>query len=233
MLLLQKWQIVEGKRFLVFQEPENDDKIHVGHMKELTGNDKISARALFKEPIEFYPQFKTILTCNKLPFIPSNDGGTWRRLRVAPFEMKFVNNPNPEDPLERKKDRDLKNKMETWKESFLFLLIQRYIKRFKNNGLKEPLKVKQFTNEYQKKSDIFLEYINEHIIYTGNKKDRVNVTTLYLDFKAWYKESHSERGIPKKLDFKENLESKLGKMDTVGWKGHKLKESEKQKNRIR
>ncbi len=219
----------KGKRFLVFQEPENDDKIHVGHMKELTGNDKISARALFKEPIEFYPQFKTILTCNKLPFIPSNDGGTWRRLRVAPFEMKFVNNPNPEDPLERKKDRDLKNKMETWKESFLFLLIQRYIKRFKNNGLKEPLKVKQFTNEYQKKSDIFLEYINEHIIYTGNKKDKVNVTTLYLDFKAWYKESHSERGIPKKLDFKENLESKLGKMDTVGWKGHKLKESEKQK----
>ena len=81
----------------------------------------------------------------------------------------------------------------------------------------------------QKKSDIFLEYINEHIIYTGNKKDKVNVTTLYLDFKAWYKESHSERGIPKKLDFKENLESKLGKMDTVGWKGHKLKESEKQK----
>ena len=54
-------------------------------------------------------------------------------------------------------------------------------------------------------------------------------TTLYLDFKSWYKESHSERGIPKKLDFKENLESKLGKMDPVGWRGHKLKESEKQK----
>ena len=45
--------------------------------------------------------------------------------------MKFVNNPNPENPIEKKKDRDLKNKMDTWKEAFLFLLIQRYIKRFK------------------------------------------------------------------------------------------------------
>ena len=118
--------------------------------------------------------------------------------------------------------------MDTWKEAFLFLLIQRYIKRFRLEGLKEPIKVKQFTNEYQKKSDIFLEYVNEQIIYTGDKKDKVNITTLYLDFKFWYKESHSERGIPKKLDFKENLETKLGKMGAVGWRGHKLKNTEKQ-----
>ncbi len=207
----------KGKRFVVFQEPENDDKIHVGHMKELTGNDKISARALFKEPIEFFPQFKTVLTCNKLPFIPSNDGGTWRRLRVAPFEMKFVN--NPKEPYERKKDRYLKDKMDNWKEAFLFLLINRYVKRFKVNGLKEPEKVKEFTNEYQRQSDIYYEYISEQLQLTGNNKDRINLTTMYNDFKIWYKEAHTERKVPPRGEFKENIEEKIGKMKSNGWRG--------------
>lgn len=206
----------KGKRFVVFQEPENDDKIHVGHMKELSGNDKISARALFKEPIEFYPQFKTILTCNKLPFIPSNDGGTWRRLRVTPFEMKFVN--NPKEPNERKKDKYLKDKMEKWKEPLLFLLINRYVERYKNQGLIEPDKIKQFTTEYQRQSDIYYEYLSEQLEITSNPKDRINLSTMYNDFKMWYKEAHTERKIPPRSEFKENIEEKIGKMRSSGWK---------------
>lgn len=206
----------KGKRFIVFQEPENDDKIHVGHMKELTGNDKISARALFKEPIEFFPQFKTILTCNKLPFIPSNDGGTWRRLRVAPFEMKFVN--NPKEPYEKKKDRYLKDKMVNWKEPFLFILIDRYVKRFKYNGLIEPNKVKKFTDEYQRQSDIYYEYISEQLELTNDSKDKINLTTMYNDFKIWYKEAHTERKIPPRGEFKENIEEKIGKMKSNYWR---------------
>ena len=205
----------KGKRFVVFQEPENDDKIHVGHMKELCGNDKISARALFKEPIEFYPQFKTILTCNKLPWIPSNDGGTWRRLRVTPFEMKFVN--DPKESYERKKDKNLKKKMEMWKEPLLFLLINRFCERHINNGIIEPNKIKEFTNNYQRQSDIYHEYLSEQIETTKNPKDKLNLTTMYNDFKIWYKEAHTDRKIPQRPEFKENIEEKLGKMRAVGW----------------
>jgi hypothetical protein len=74
------------------QEPSEQDRINIGFMKELSGNDRIMTRGLYKEPCEFKPQFKMILTCNELPEVPSDDG-TWRKIRVIEFTSKFCENP--------------------------------------------------------------------------------------------------------------------------------------------
>lgn len=175
---------LKGKRFCVFQEPENDDVIQVGLMKELTGNDKIQARALYGAPVEFYPQFKTLLACNKLPEIPSTDGGTWRRIRVVPFEMSFVD--NPVEINERKKDPDLRRNMETWHQAFMSILVE-YNKTFKAEGNSEPKKVTEQTNQYQQKSDLVLEYLNDRLEYGETYK--VLSSDLYDDFKWWCNDS--------------------------------------------
>ena len=175
---------LKGKRFCVFQEPENDDVIQVGLMKELTGNDKIQARALYGAPVEFYPQFKTLLACNKLPEIPSTDGGTWRRIRVVPFEMSFVD--TPVEPHERKKDPDLRKNMETWHQAFMSILVK-YNELFKQDGNSEPSKVTEQTNQYQQKSDFVLEYLNDRLEYDESYK--ILSTDLYDDFKWWCNDS--------------------------------------------
>ena len=175
---------LKGKRFCVFQEPENDDVIQVGLMKELTGNDKIQARALYGAPIEFYPQFKTLLACNKLPEIPSTDGGTWRRIRVVPFEMRFID--TPVEPNDRKKDPDLRRKMETWHSAFMSVLVE-YNRRFKDEGNKEPSKVTEQTSLYQQKSDLILEYLSDRLEYGDGYK--IFVADLYDDFKFWCSDS--------------------------------------------
>jgi len=211
---------LKGKRFVVIQEPEGDDKIYVGYMKELTGGDTIYARPLFKEPIKFKPQFKLLLTCNKLPNIPSNDGGTWRRLRVTPWESEFVDVDdnglyNGEELKKNQfpKDYDILDKFEQWKGVFLWYLLKKYYPIYKNEGLIEPSKVLAETKKYKKNSDKYLEFIEDNYIITGKKADIMSLITIYAAFKEWYKNAYNDNNCPSKNELKEYFISKDYKMD--------------------
>jgi hypothetical protein len=203
-----------GKRFVVFQEPENDDKLYIGRMKELSGSDWIYARKLFRDPIKFKPQFKLVLTCNKLPHIDSTDGGTWRRLRVTPWESEFVdldkNGLCYGKKLKAKqfpKDYDINEKCEKWKRVFMWYLIKEYYPKYKTDGLREPDKVLAFTNKYKKDSDIYLEYLDENLIRSGNKKDYQPIDLIYGAFKFWYRESYANNKCPSKKELREYMEN--------------------------
>lgn len=183
----------KGRRFMVFQEPESDSVIKVGLMKELTGGDTISARQLFKEPIEFKPQFKLLLTCNILPHIPANDGGTWRRLRVVEFKSKFCHNPKKEN--EFLIDYNLSNNFEIWKQSLMSLLIQKY-KHYKRHGLEEPREVTKYTESYKASSDVYYEFIKESL--KEDKNNKISIDQLYNIYKIYIKNNTSYKPANKK-----------------------------------
>ena len=82
-----------GCRLVVLQEPSKQEVINTALLKELTGNDTIYARTLYKEGGEFLPLFKPIIICNDLPQLSSNEPAIWSRLRILPFESKFPLNP--------------------------------------------------------------------------------------------------------------------------------------------
>lgn len=211
----------KGKRLVVFQEPENDDVIHVGYMKELSGSDPIPARKLFRDPFTFIPQFKMVLTCNKLPTIPSTDEGTWRRIRVTPFESKFIdvddngmnsNNGKPLKDDEFPKRFDFEDKMQEWKAAFMWLLIHYYKEKYVKCNIKnyEPEKVKSFTKNYKKSSDIILEFVDTTYVTTEDKKKYVRITDMYSLYKEWFKTTHAGTGhkqIPA-VDFKKYFTDK-------------------------
>lgn len=196
----------KGKRFVSFQEPEREDTIQVGYMKELTGGDKICARKLYKSPIEFRPQFKTILCCNDLPEIPGNDGGTWRRIRVVDFPSKFVDEPLKSN--EHKKDTQIPEKIKKWAPLFGSLLIEMYAK-FVKEGLKEPDSVLHYTMDYQRRSDVFLDYIEENLEESENEGDVITFSAMYNHFKQWHIEYFNSK--PNKNLFKEYMEKRFGK----------------------
>jgi P4 family phage/plasmid primase-like protien len=211
----------KGKRFCVFNEPEDDDKVYVGMMKELTGGDEVEARKLFKEPIKFRPQFKLLLVCNKLPHIPANDKGTWRRLRVVEFSSEFVDKPS--QPNQFKIDRSLPQKLPKHAEAFMSILIREFHK-YKENGLVEPKKVKAFTENYRQDSDVFLAFIKE--TYSESKGGKISINSMYQVFKNWHRMSYSSSGgTPTRRDMISYLEKQDYTCENGYFKGYIYKDS--------
>jgi P4 family phage/plasmid primase-like protien len=172
----------KGKRFASLQEPSEDEKLNIGLMKEISGGDTIQARMLYKEPIEFKPQFKMILACNHLPSIPSDDGGTWRRIRVVEFTSKFCENPNPEILNEFLMDKELSLRFDEWREYFMSMLIE-YHKEYIKNGIKEPEEVLKCTREYQRSNDCYLDFVESEL--EKSPDNSLNKGEAHTCFKLW------------------------------------------------
>jgi P4 family phage/plasmid primase-like protien len=211
-------RVTRGKRFAHMQEPENNDHIYVGHMKEITGGDSIQCRGLYESPITFRPQFSLVLCCNDLPTISATDGGTWRRLRVVRFRSRFVDNPNPGSIYEFKKDAKIMKNIhkKEWREAFASILIHTY-GEYRDNGLVTPESVIEHCKEYQKQSNMFLEFIDEYIVRIEKPGKKMLITGIYETFKAWHTVAIGGK-TPSRNEVKNEFEKVFGPMHrTHGW----------------
>lgn len=199
----------KGCRIGFFQEGEDDDKLYVAHLKELTSNtDKLKHRTLYAEPVEWYSQLKLFMATNHLPKASTFDGGVKRRLVLLPFDMSFVDNPML--PHERKIDRTIKTKIQTWAPYFMGILIERF-KTYKTKGLSIPKRAAQFTADYEKECDLYAEFIENNIKKSENPKDSFDINCAYKTFREWYRNVYAGGSVPPFKDFKKNIQQKFNK----------------------
>lgn len=212
----------KGRRFASLQEPSNDEQINIGLMKELSGGDKIFARALYSEPIEFKPQFKMILLCNHLPKVPSDDGGTWRRIRVVEFKSKFVDNPSAENEFPI--DKDLPERMQQWRAHFMSMLLQ-YYRRYLNEGMQEPMEVLKCTMDYKAQNDYLAHFISNFV----EKKDSAFLTLddFYMEMRNWIRDDGVSQKVPSKPELERYLSRNFAKCvvhnHLKGFKGFRIR----------
>ena len=205
-----------GTRYAVMQEPSKGDKINEGVMKELTGGDPIQCRALFKDSVEFIPQFKLVVCTNTLFDIVSNDDGTWRRLRKVDFQSKFTDKPfeDPRFPCEEypyqfEIDTKIDEKFKKWAPVLLSILVNI---AYRTQGKVTDVKiVTSATESYRQEQDIYLEYINENFIAT-KKGQGITITWLEIqgNFNDWIKKTHFNV-TPDKKELQKYLNKKFGK----------------------
>lgn len=225
----------KGKRFGYFEEPSENERINAGLMKEFTGGDKVYARGLHKDPIEFKPQWKLALLCNDIPEVPPHDSGTWRRMEIIEFKSRFCD--KPKEANEFAIDKKLSEKLKNWKELFMGLLIDKYYVKYKKHGIIVPNEVIKFTLEFQKQCDIYTDFIIEKLEETKDlDNDILEIGITYDEFKLWYEDTFSNHKYPSKVEFKKYLTKRYGKkiVTTKGIKGFKFKDevNDKLKNSI-
>jgi P4 family phage/plasmid primase-like protien len=212
---------LKGVRYAVMQEPSKDARINEGMMKQLTGDSKLSGRALYHEQETFMIQFHLVVCTNSLFEINSNDDGTWRRIRICDFVSKFVDEdaPSLQNVVHQfPKDKHLKDKLDDWAEIFIAMLVER---AFANQGIVEKCEmVKESSNKYRQGQDHIAAFVEEKI---GKKSGGfVQKSELCEQFKIWFQEEEGgARKAPKPTELYEYMEIKFGKTkrtkDGVGW----------------
>jgi putative DNA primase/helicase len=78
---------LDGARFVSSIEVDEGRALAEALIKNLTGNEKITARFLHKEFFVFQPQFKLFFAANTMPRINAKDSAVWRRIDVIPFNV--------------------------------------------------------------------------------------------------------------------------------------------------
>lgn len=140
-----------GSRFVTAQEANADQKIADALLKQITGDEPITARFLFKEFISFRPTFKLFLATNQLPQVNGSDPAMWRRIRTIPFTRVFT----PEE-----QDRELAGKLATEEKGILAWIVRGAVSWYAN-GLTTPVAVEQANTEYRAEMDSVGQFLDE------------------------------------------------------------------------
>jgi P4 family phage/plasmid primase-like protien len=199
----------KGKRLVWASEPEESDKFQVGVLKNWSGGDKVQARELFKDFIEFVTQFQIVIAMNHLTGLSAIDGGITRRMRIVKFPLKFCNDPMPNTNQRQVVDQ-LQKRFETdplFGEHFMSMLVERYVTRVHEKKVHVPQEVLQLSQDYLDGNNTVKKFMQDYVVTTGNDDDMVVSSEMYRvykdseyynqgDTKGWVESRMAEQGFP-------------------------------------
>jgi P4 family phage/plasmid primase-like protien len=188
---------IKGCRFVEMKEPDEGEPLNSARMKQFSGEDLVEARGLFRDQERFKISGKIFLACNRMPPIHSMDGGTWRRIRVIPFDSKFLPSGDPMIDISRHmypRDDMLKERMKGWRQPFLSLLVHYYETKYCPNGIKKvPAVVMQACENYKGSFDTFGKFIKARVRRCVGYDDPPVFTQIKNAYKIWHQDNSGKK----------------------------------------
>jgi len=198
---------LEGRLAVFLQEPNPDEKIQVGQIKELTGNDHVYVRKLYKCPKKMKVKAKFFIVTNKVVDAPNMDLAFRRRLIVVPFDSAFLTTAEYERRADRKNCYIVNPEMERgilqYANAFMSMMVDEY-KEFQTHGLEIPQSIKKTTDDYIISNNHSLRFIKEYLVYQEDSSE--SVKEVYAEFKEWFKSTMPGKDIIDMMEFLREVE---------------------------
>jgi P4 family phage/plasmid primase-like protien len=192
---------LKNKRFLHISEPNPDDKIQQSRYKSTTGNEKISARALFSNDIESYiPSFTPFISCNQMPIFEKIDEAIRRRSILIHFKFRFTSKKE----FEHDRDIDVTLHEKINNDKIGMAMSHILFNSFNHNydpAEHLPNTTNTIINEFLSNNDPLYDFLNSNRIDINkdNKEYKIPISflhSIYVDYIAKEYSDNSVRPLP-------------------------------------
>ena len=178
---------LKGARFVAASESEEGRHLAESLVKELTGQDTISARYMRAEWFEFRPTHKLWLSTNHRPEIRGTDNAIWRRIRLIPWTVQIP----PTD-----QDHKLPEKLRAELPGILAWVVQGCL-GWQRGGLRPPDEVTRATVEYRAEMDVLAAFLGDCCELRGD--GWTYARDLYRAYRWWCMETGERPESQKRL----------------------------------
>ncbi|WP_296876240.1 phage/plasmid primase, P4 family [Thomasclavelia sp.] len=168
---------LKGVRAVFISEPPKNMVLNCALIKQLVGEDTVTARKLYGHEFEFMPECKIIMHTNYLPRFYDESLVKGNKLVVITFNRHFS---------EEEQDHTLKKRLqEEDNVSGIFNWMLKGLEMYESEGLKKPSSIEQDTSTYYSMNDYVGNFIAEHLIPMDDAVE--NGTSIYNRYKEFCK----------------------------------------------
>jgi putative DNA primase/helicase len=164
---------LKGSRFVAASETEEGRRLAESLIKDLTGQDTITARFMRAEWFDFKPTHKLWLSTNHKPEIRGTDAAIWRRIRLVPWAVTIP-------PSEQ--DKRLAAKLKEELPGILAWIVQGCLE-WRREGLRPPDEVRRATGRYRAEMDVLAAFIDEECVVS--ERASATAKALYSAYREW------------------------------------------------
>lgn len=165
--------LFRGARMAVASEVPENRRFNEAMLKDLSSDDLLSMRPLFKEAFTFQPTHTLWLYGNHLPRVSGGDSGVWRRLSLLPFNTVIPKS---------KVDKDFGATLQAELPGILNWALEGCL-AWRKTGVKQPVWVRDATKDYRSDMDVMGQFMDEQIVKRVGNKERASV--VYKAYLAW------------------------------------------------